>query len=402
MPVFWEPTQVTSDTRRLQLCLLFSLLVNAGVWTGIAHFWKGTPPLLTAPLHARTVRMVRLPPPAPVPPPPPAVVPPPPVPPPPKAHPKPAPKPKPKKLRRPGTRVHSSAPAPPAKAAGGSDAGAPAPASAPPAAPPPPVIASQKPSPWLVHNPIVVPPPSAIVTAGQYAARPTPPAPNVADAGNGAGGSASGKGAGAGSGTDTGTGAGSGSSADAGEPFGVGKGLAGDGAPRHIVYVLDISGSMSSRIDRAQTELRQAIHSLRPDETFNIIAFSDDARSFDTGMAPATPSLVRRASDYLDTLRVGGGTNLEAAMRLALSLPNVNEIVVLTDGVPTEGEDNFGALAREIRRRNVNRARISTIGLVGKNPDGSDDSFEAASLLHQIARDSGGASKLVTLGTAEP
>jgi len=397
---------VTPDTRRLQLCLLFSLLVNAGVWTSLAHIWKGTPPLLAAPLHARAVRMVRLPPPVPVPPPTPVVVPPPPVPPPPVAHPKPAPKPKPKKLRRPGTRVHSSAPAPPAKAAGGSDAGAPAPASAPPAAPPPPVMASQKSSPWLVHNPVVVPPLSAIVTAGQYAARPTPPAPKVADAGNGAGGSASGKGAGAGQGTGTGPGAGSGSSADAGEPFGVGKGLSGDGAPRHIVYVLDISGSMTSRIDRAQAELRQAIHGLRPDETFNIIAFSDDARSFDTGMAPATPSLVRKASDYLDTLRVGGGTDLEAAMRLALSLPDVNEIVVLTDGIPTEGEDNFSALAREIRRRNVNHARISTIGLVGKNPNGGNDeyrdTFEAAALLRQIARDSGGASKLVTLGTAEP
>ncbi len=395
---------MTPDTRRLQYCLLASLLVNAGIWTGIARFGQWTPPVLAAPLHARAVRLVRLPKPAPVTPL--VVVPPPPTPPPPRATPKPAPKPKPKKLKRPGTRVHSSAPAPPAKAAGGSNAGAPAPASAPPAAPPPPVIASEKPSPWTVHNPVTVPPPSAIVTAGQYAARPAPPAPKVADAGNGAGGSSAGKGAGAGQGTGTGTGAGAGSSADAGEPFGVGKGQAGDGAPRHIVYVLDTSGSMASRIDRAETELRQAIHGLRPDETFNIIAFSDEARSFDTGMAPATPSLVRKASDYLDTLRVGGGTNLEAALLLALSLPEVNEIVVLTDGVPTEGEDNFGALAREIRRRNVNHARISTIGLVGKNPSGGNDeyrdTFEAASLLRQIARDSGGASKLVTLGTAEP
>ncbi len=397
---------MTPDTRRLQLCLLSSLLVNAGAWTGIAHFWKWTPPLLTAPLHARAVRMVRLPPPVPVPPPPPVVVPPPPVPPPPKAHPKPAPKPKPKKLRRPGTRVHSSSPAPPAKAAGGSDAGAPAPASAPPAAPPPPVIASQKPSPWLVPNPLTVPPSSAIVTAGQYAARPTPPAPKVANAGTGAGGSASGKGAGAGSGTGTGTGAGAGSSPAAGEPFGVGKGLAGDGAPRHIVYVLDISGSMASRIDRAETELRQAINGLRPEETFNIIAFSDEARSFDSGMAPATPSLVRKASDYLDTLRIGGYTNTEAAMILALSLPDVSEIVLLTDGVPTIGERNFATLAAKIRRRNHNHARISTIGLVGKNPNGGNDdyvdTFEASALLRQIARDSGGASKMVTLGTAEP
>ena len=41
------------------------------------------------------------------------------------------------------------------------------------------------------------------------------------------------------------------------------------------------------------------------------------------------------------------------------------------------------------------------MGLVGKNPDGSDDSFEAARLLKQLARESGGASRLVSLGRAE-
>ena len=37
------------------------------------------------------------------------------------------------------------------------------------------------------------------------------------------------------------------------------------------------------------------------------------------------------------------------------------------------------------------------MGLVGKNPDGSNDSFEAAKLLKQLARDSGSASRLVSL-----
>ena len=159
---------------------------------------------------------------------------------------------------------------------------------------------------------------------------------------------------------------------------------------------------MTSRIDRAETELRRALHGLRPGETFNIVAFSSEVHSFDTGMAPATPDAVRQASDYLSTLQVDGGTNLEAAMIRALTRPGVNEVVLLTDGVPTEGETDFGALAREVRQLNSNHARISAVGMVGKNPDGTDDSFEAAHLLQQIARDSGGVAEVVTVGVASP
>jgi len=220
--------------------------------------------------------------------------------------------------------------------------------------------------------------------------------------GRGAGGTAAGKGAGAGEGVGKGSGAGSGAGRDAGEPFGIGKGMAGDGAPRHVVYVLDISGSMTSRIDRAEAELRRALNGLRPEETFNIVAFSDEVRAFDTGMAPATPEMVRRASTYLGTLQVDGGTNLEGAMIRALTRPGVNEVVLLTDGVPTEGETDFKALAREVRQLNSNHARISAVGMVGKNPDGTDDSFEAAHLLQQIAQESGGVAKIVTVGVASP
>ncbi len=178
--------------------------------------------------------------------------------------------------------------------------------------------------------------------------------------------------------------------------------MAGDGGLRHVVYVLDISGSMSSRIDRAEEELRRALDGLQPGETFNIVAFSDRVQSFDTGMAPATPDLERRADYFLTTLQVSGGTNLEGAMVRALALTDVNEVVLLTDGVPTIGETDFKKLARRIRAMNRSHARISTVGLVGKNPDGTDDSFEAAHLLQQLARDSNGSSKLVSLGVTSP
>jgi hypothetical protein len=210
--------------------------------------------------------------------------------------------------------------------------------------------------------------------------------------GNGSGGHA---GQGTGSGAGDGSGRGSG-----GGPFGMGTG-SGEG-PRHIVYVLDISGSMTSRIDRARQELRDSLAGLQPGESFNIITFSDKVHTFDNGLDPATPAMVRRASDFLDTLQVTGGTNLDDALARALTMRGVNVVFVMTDGVPTQGETDFRKIARNARALNANHARIYTVGLVGKNPDGTDDSFEAAGLLQQISRDSGGVSKIVPLGVAMP
>lgn len=395
-----------SETRRYGFCFLISLLVNAAAFVLAGWVWRPLP--APPPASYPRLQMVRLawrpapPPPVVIP-----VLPPPPQPAKPiVSKPRPVKPPRPKKLRRPGARVHSTQPAPPAAPSGGQEAGAPAPAmTAPPAAPAPPVVTTQRPAPLAVH-PILSPPLPALAPIAVNMPPPAPPiapvAPPAAVTGSGAGGAAAGKGAGTGEGTGKGAGAGEGAGRDAGEPFGVGKGMAGDGAPRHVVYVLDISGSMTSRIDRAEAELRRALNGLRPGETFNIVAFSDEVRSFDTGMAPATPETVRRASAYLNTLPVDGGTNLEAAMIRALTRPGVNEVVLLTDGVPTEGETDFKALARQIRQLNSNHARISAVGMVGKNPDGTDDSFEAAQLLQQIARDSGGAAKVVTVGVASP
>jgi len=394
--MFWK----MSDARRLQLSVFVSLLVNAVVLLAVSWLWRwqplpGIPPLP----HIKLVRvaLVLPKPPAPIPVP--------------EAKPVPAPVPKPhpihpKRLptrRRPGAKVRTSSPAPPAKMAGGSDAGSAAPPV--PAAAPENVIASDQPKPLLVHNiqaPLpLLPMPS--FAPGVIAAPPLPKATPTVHIGHGAAGAdIAGKGNGAGQGAGSGSGIGSGSSADAGEPFGVGKGLAGDGGPRHIVYVLDISGSMTSRIDRADAEIRKALAGLRPDESFDIIAFNNEVHQFDPSLTPATPDMVHQASVFLSTLQVNDGTNLEGAMTAALQMPDVNEVVLLTDGVPTVGEQDFGKLARLIRRRNRSHARISAVGMVGKNPDGSDNSFDAANLLKQIAADSGGACEIVPLGVATP
>ena len=233
----------------------------------------------------------------------------------------------------------------------------------------------------------------AMAPAGARADTRAGSAPGSMDGGGGAGkGEASGSG-----GRAAGNGQGAG-----GEPFGVGAGMGGLGGPRHVVYVLDISGSMTSRIDRAREELRRTLSGLGPDETFDIVTFSDRATPFSAILIPTSANSIAQANHFLGSVQVDGGTNLEAAMGEALGLANVNEVVLLTDGVPTLGETDFGRLAREIQKLNRNHARISAVGLLGQNPDGTDDSFEAEGLLRQITRSSGGTSMIVRLGTKSP
>lgn len=159
---------------------------------------------------------------------------------------------------------------------------------------------------------------------------------------------------------------------------------------------------MTSRITQARQEISHAIDTLQPGETFDVLAFCQDTQTFSDGLVPATAANENEAKRFLNRIELGPGTNLEAALRQSLAMPDVNVIVLVTDGVPTVGEQNWKKLERMARQENAAGAKIYTVGLVGKNPDGTDDSFEATKLLETISKDSGGQNKTYTLGVATP
>jgi Ca-activated chloride channel family protein len=159
---------------------------------------------------------------------------------------------------------------------------------------------------------------------------------------------------------------------------------------------------MEPRIATAERELRAALAGLQPQESFNIVAFYGRTRVHKRALVPATPQNVAQANRFLDGLRLDNGTNLERALVAALGMRDINVVVVITDGVPTYGETNFEKLARRVRVLNKTNARIYTVGLVGKNPDGTDDTFEATRLLKQIASENSGEFRVVSVEEAAP
>ena len=183
-----------------------------------------------------------------------------------------------------------------------------------------------------------------------------------------------------------------------GGPYGLPGG--GQGA-RRIVYILDVSPSMETRIGRAEGELRAALDKLVAGESFNIVAFDAKTYAFEKLLVPATPANLARARKFLEDVRLdvqeqrSNGTNLQLALRKALQTKGVNRVVVITDGEPTVGEKDYATIAAKARALNKTGAIIDTVGLIGLHPDGTPENFQAQPLLRQIARESGGESRFV-------
>ncbi len=123
-------------------------------------------------------------------------------------------------------------------------------------------------------------------------------------------------------------------------------------ASKHVVFVIDCSSSMAERtaatdseaggnegkikIDRAQRELTKAILELRPDVTFNLVAFSTEAEAWNSKeLVPASEANKRKALQFVERLKPDGTTSTEAGLMTAMEMPGVDTIILLSDGSPT-------------------------------------------------------------------
>lgn len=107
--------------------------------------------------------------------------------------------------------------------------------------------------------------------------------------------------------------------------------------PRELVFVLDTSGSMSGDpMNASKVFMDAALKNLRPDDYFRIIPFANTAQRFSNGSTQASRRNIRRARNYVDGLRTGGGTEIDNAIRTAFSTEQPADtmriVVFLSDG----------------------------------------------------------------------
>jgi Ca-activated chloride channel family protein len=137
--------------------------------------------------------------------------------------------------------------------------------------------------------------------------------------------------------------------------------------PRDVTLVLDVSGSMSGvKIRQAREAGKQVLGTLGPSDRFRLIDFSTDVRTFREEFARATPENLRKATEYLESLRAVGSTNISGALDVALegTVPSgrLGLVLFVTDGEPTVGERNADAIAARVDRLRRNR-RIFSFGV---------------------------------------
>jgi len=158
---------------------------------------------------------------------------------------------------------------------------------------------------------------------------------------------------------------------------------------RDIVFVIDISGSMSGQpLEQTKWALTHILGQLNPDDRFDVVAFDDQTRAFFGGLREATEQNCQSAQASVSDLESAGGTNILRAMRRALKLlePSRSDrpraIIFLTDG---QGSNPASVIISEVRKRDSS-VRVYTFG-VG---NGVNRPF-----LERLARDNRGIATLV-------
>lgn len=187
---------------------------------------------------------------------------------------------------------------------------------------------------------------------------------------------------------------------------------------KNIIFVLDTSGSMTSRdplppgaereqaerprtivVDRskaekrnpneppperermlrAKKELASVVRALPSDVHFNIVDYSSDVRRWKPGLEPASDAGKKSALAYIEALKAEGITVTDSALETAFADLSADTIYLITDGAPTHvgnttpgpglPEDSLqliGEIQERVREINFLRGvRIFTLGFEG-------------------------------------
>ena len=138
--------------------------------------------------------------------------------------------------------------------------------------------------------------------------------------------------------------------------------------PRDVVFILDVSGSMSgTSIEQARASLIQALARLQPQDRFNIIWFNDRSERLYPRAMPASVNYIQQASRIINSLTADGGTVMLPALALALNgqpeLSRVRQIIFLTDGNVDNEQELFKLIIRQLGDN-----RLFTVG-IGSAPN---------------------------------
>lgn len=139
--------------------------------------------------------------------------------------------------------------------------------------------------------------------------------------------------------------------------------------PRDLVLVLDTSGSMDSvKMEQARKALKHCLSNLNSGDRFAVVSFSTNVRKYRDALVEANGEQMDNAKKWVDGLKAGGGTAIQAALDTALEMRAADEgrsftVVFFTDGQPTIGEMKPEKIVKNVADKNSKNTRIFTFGV---------------------------------------
>ena len=135
-----------------------------------------------------------------------------------------------------------------------------------------------------------------------------------------------------------------------------------------VVFVVDRSGSMSGKkIEQVRGALKYVLNNLREGDLFNVVAYDSQVEAFRPELQPFNDETRKAALGFIEGIYAGGSTNIDGAMRTALSQlqdsSRPSYVLFLTDGLPTAGETNEMKIVANAKEANKVRARVFSFGV---------------------------------------
>ncbi len=121
----------------------------------------------------------------------------------------------------------------------------------------------------------------------------------------------------------------------------------------------------ATKLGAVKRKLIPAIKGLPDGKKFVVFAYNDDVKKQSIELRIANNMARTSSSIFVENLKAGGGTQTSLGLVEALSTPGVQEIVLMSDGLPNGGP---AAVLEEIRNVNTNGIIIHTIAF-GEDAD---------------------------------
>ncbi|KFP93734.1 Inter-alpha-trypsin inhibitor heavy chain H3, partial [Haliaeetus albicilla] len=133
--------------------------------------------------------------------------------------------------------------------------------------------------------------------------------------------------------------------------------------PKNVIFVIDISGSMSGReIEQTREALLKILDDIKEDDFFNFILFGSEVQTWKETLIKATPENLDEARKFVRGIDTAGMTNLHGGIMRGIDMLNAAHernlvpkrsasiIIMLTDGQPNVGISNTQEIQEHVKK----------------------------------------------------